>query len=865
MIQELKVMRGPNIWSIKHHKLIVLKLDLKEIGDVNIDTLESKVGKIFPALLDHNEGGLVKDFDVSSLQTFIPGLMALIAKELQTSSGSNVTFSTGQFVGNVSPYAIFEYQEEEVGTEAAYMAEEIMEALINNKEYKSIEDDIKKLREIHEDVYLGPSTDSIVQAAIERNIPVKKISDGRFIILGQGIHQKRIEGSICETTSSIAVDVAGDKDTTKQLLADALIPVPSGVLVNDQKSLEEAAQSMGYPLVTKPLDGHQGKGITINIKNNEELIKGYELAKEYSRSVILERSITGRDYRFLVVGYKLAAAALRKPASVIGDGKSTIAELIEEVNKHPHRSSGHSNILTKIHVDDITKQILSTQKLTLESVPEAGKEIFLKDTANLSTGGTAIDVTDVVHPDNVLLAERVAEIIGLDICGIDIMAPDVKTPIKDNGGAIIEVNAAPGLRMHISPSEGKSRNVGEAIVNLMFPGKSEARIPIVAITGTNGKTSTSRLMSHIVQQQGFNVGFTTTDGIYLNGKQIERGDCTGPKSTQLVLHEPSVNFAVLECARGGILRSGLAFDQCDIGIVTNVAADHLGLKDIYTIEDMARVKSVIPQSVKKNGYAILNAKDNLVYKMREDLKCNIALFSLDDKNERVLQHCKNGGLAAVRDNAGNIIIREGDKQIEIENVKNIPFTMEGKAEFMVDNVLPVVIASHLLKIPLETLRSSLRSFMPSHEQAPGRLNMFKFNDVNVMVDYAHNAHSFEAFSGLMKNIEAEKTGIITGVGDRRDEDIKEIGRLAANMYDEIIIRIDKDTRGRSQEEIVRLIEEGIESVNPNISHTVIPDTKDALKYAIEHSHPGDYVVVNADNAIDTINIVKELQEEMETI
>jgi cyanophycin synthetase len=674
------------------------------------------------------------------------------------------------------------------------------------------------------------------------------------------VNQKKIEAAITDATSMIAVDIAGNKNLTKQILADAMLPVPKGVVITDESEIDYVIRSLGFPLVTKPLNGHQGKCITTDITTEKTLREGFKIAQEYSRKVIVERHISGSDYRFLVINYKLVAAAKRSPAMVIGDGVSTIADLIGNINADPSRGKGHGSVLTKIEVDEITLNLLSLSNRTLDSVLEKGEIQVLKDTANLSTGGTAEDVTDAVHPDNVLFAERAARIIGLDICGLDIMAPDVSTSFSENGGSIIEVNAAPGLRMHISPSSGLPRDVGKAIIDMMFPDNSQGRIPIVAITGTNGKTTTSRLMAHLVQQQGYVTGFTTTDGIYIGGKQVVSGDCSGPKSTEVVLHDPSVNFAVLECARGGILRSGLAFDQCDIGIVTNVASDHLGLQDIYTVEDMARVKEVVPQSVKKDGYAILNASLDLVYNMAERLSCNIALFSRDPKNNYIVDHCKKGGLAAVQDGE-NIVIKDGNVETVIDKAVNIPITMEGKAGFMIENVLPVALAAYILKFPVSRIKEGLRSFRMSEEQAPGRLNVIDMEGRKVMVDYAHNPHSIKAFSELMGNIEEHKTGIITGVGDRRDEDIIEVGSLAAGMYDEVVVRIDKDTRGRSADEIVKLLSEGIKKVKPKMKVTVIPDMREALVYALENSPPDGYVVLNADSVKETLRIVNEIKEE----
>ena len=860
MITELNIMRGPNIWSNKHQQLIVLKLALDQTKEINIEFIYEELIQLFPG-----HKNIFKEIksSKSSEQFLIAKLLALTGLLLQANSAPQLDYFNVNVLNKISFYSVFEYLDEEHGKTAATILVAILKNLIAGRPYLSLAIDLKKLADIYLSNKDGPSTREIIDAAIKKNIPVKRIAEGRYTLLGQGKYQKKIEASISENTGMIAVRVAGNKDLTKQLLSDAMIAVPAGIVVYNEDELEEVIKKLGFPLVTKPINGHQGKCITTNIKDYKSLFEGFKVAKEYSRSVIVEKFITGNDYRFLMINCKLVAAAQRSPASVTGDGHSTIFELIEKVNRDPLRGEGHASVLTKIVVDDITESILAKKQLNLNSVLEAGKKLDLKDTANLSTGGTAADVTADVHPDNVSFAERAARIIGLDICGIDIMATDVKKPFSETGGVVLEVNAAPGLRMHVAPSAGTPRKVGKKIIEMMFPFTPDGRIPIVAVTGTNGKTTTTRLMAHIAKEQGFCVGFTATEGIYLDGKQIVSGDCTGPRSAAVILHDPWVDFAVLETARGGIIRSGLAFDQCDIGIVTNVANDHLGLNDIYTVEDMARVKKVVPLSVKKEGYAILNASNDLVYQMAEGLTCNIGLFSLDPENIHIQKHCKKGGIAVVKNKEGDIIIRDGNNEIVVENVENIPITMKGNAGFMTENVMPVVLASYVLKFPLEKIKKGLQSFYPSEEQTPGRLNIIDISNVHVMVDYAHNSHGIKAFSELMKKIDEYKTGIITGVGDRRDEDIAEVGKLSAEIYDEVIIRIDEDTRGRQPEEIVSLIKKGINSVNPELPVKVIPDTKKAILHALHESKPGSYIVVNADYAHKTLQIVKDIKNELE--
>lgn len=855
MINELRVMTGPNIWSPKIHQLIVVKLQIPEQIYNHIE-IRNKLSELWP---DFESGESLPDPKLNLAQTF-----ANLALYLQSRNGAHVNYAKGELLGDSSYYAIFDYELKEHGKETAEVVSDTLNALIEGNTNNRLEKDLEVLQRIFNRHKPGPSTYEIIKEAKNRNIPISSIGDGRFTLFGYGKYATRFSASVSDGTGQIAVNIAGDKDLTKQLLDDAMIPVPRGVVVRREGQLREAVEKLGFPLVTKPLNGHHGKCITTDITTFESLEEGFRHAQSYSPYVIIEKFIKGSDHRFLVINNKFVAAAKRLPALVTGDGKLTVQQLIDKTNEDPARGIGHSNALTRIDVDEVTMKLLEHRNLNLNSVLPENEILVLKDTANLSTGGTAIDVTDDVHPDNIRTAERVARLIGLDICGIDIMAEDIRQPLHKQDGAIIEVNAAPGLRMHVAPSEGMPRRVGKAIMDMTFPEGKNGRIPVVSITGTNGKTTTSRLMAHVAQAQGVCTGLTTTEGIYIGGYQIIKGDCSGPKSSTVILQDKSVEFAVLECARGGILRSGLAFDQCDIGIVTNIAADHLGLKDIYTVEDMARVKKVVPQSVKKDGYAILNASSELVLNMRDSLACNIALFSLDE-SEIIIEHCQKGGLAAYRDGKGNLLIQEGDKKTMIEHVENIPITMKGKAGFQIENVLPVILSSHILKFNIHQTREALRSFFPSAEQTPGRLNVIDVGDVHVMVDYAHNPHSIKAFSELMNNMNEYKIGIITGVGDRRDEDIEEVGRLAAKIYDEIIIRIDKDTRGRDANEIIALIKKGIYNTNISLVVTVIPDLEEALNFALEKSQPGNYVVLNADSVDDTLEIVQKAKRQRQLL
>lgn len=872
-ILDIKVMRGPNYWSIRRHKLIVMKLDLEELEDYPTNKIEGfaeRLERMFPTMYSHHcsegrEGGF---FSRVREGTWMGHVIEHIALELQTLAGMDTGFGRTRSTGGGPGlyHVVFSYIEEEAGVYAAKAAVEIAEAIILNKQY-DLENDIQRLREIREDVRLGPSTGALVEEAQLRKIPFIRLNNRSLVQLGYGMNQKRIQATVASTTSSIAVEIACDKEDTKNLLESFGIPVPKGRIVYNEQELRAAVDRIGYPLVLKPVNGNHGRGATTNIQDWETAVQAFALAQRHSKGVIAETFIQGYDYRLLVVNYRFVAAAKRTPAMVVGDGISTIQALIDKENTNPKRGYGHENVLTLITVDDMTRNILKDKGLTLENILPAGEELYLKTTANLSTGGTATDVTDLVHPYNVFMAERITRIIGLDICGIDVMAPDISVPINENGGAVLEVNAAPGFRMHIAPTEGLPRNVAEPVIDMLYPPGSSARIPIIAITGTNGKTTTTRLIAHIVKDQGYKVGFTTTEGVYIQNRKLVEGDCTGPWSTEFVLKDPTVNFAVLEVARGGILRAGLGFHRCDVGVVTNVAADHLGLQDIYSVEQMAKVKAVVPESVMPTGYAVLNADNDYTYKMAEGLDCQVAFFSMDENNPRIKRHTDAGGYACVFEN-GYVTICKGSWKIRVDKVANIPITFGGRASFMIENVLAATLATFVQGIKIEDIRHSLQTFIPSPSQTPGRMNLFQMRHFQVMVDYAHNPHGFKAVAQFLSRVNASvKVGIITGVGDRRDEDIIELGELAAEMFNEVIIRQDRHTRGRPAEEIKQLLEQGIQTkekaLDKPIKITYIHSELDAVKYALENAVPGAFVMICSDVVPAVIDYVKRFKEEQD--
>lgn len=863
-IEKIQVLRGPNIWSITRKKLIQMRLNLEEVEHQPTNKIEGfrdRIEALLPSLISHrcSEGTVGGFFKRVEMGTWMGHVIEHIALEIQTLAGMDVGFGRTRETKTPGTYnVVFNYIEEKAGVYAAEESVKIAQCLIDGTEY-DMHACIQKLKEIRERERLGPSTGSIVEEAASRRIPWIRLGKNSLVQLGYGINQQRFQATITGNTSSIAVDIACNKELTKKMLEDAAIPVPSGDLVMDEEGLQGVVRKIGYPLVLKPLDGNHGKGASINVKDYETALTGLQHAQQYSRKVIVEKYITGFDFRVLVINHKMVAAARRVPAHIVGDGELNIRQLIDKENLDPRRGYGHENVLTEIDVDKDTNELLEKLGYTLETVPQKGEIVYLKSTANLSTGGTSIDVTDMIHPENVQMAERISRIIGLDVCGIDIMAENLTQPLKESGGAILEVNAAPGFRMHLAPSEGLPRNVAAPVVDMLYPPGKEFRIPIIALTGTNGKTTTTRLLAHIVKNNGKRVGFTTSDGIYIQNTLLEKGDTTGPMSAEFILKDPTVEFAVLETARGGILRSGLGFGTCDIGVLTNIKEDHLGISDIHNLKDLTRVKRVVLDSVKKDGWCVLNADDEYSMRIKDDLHSKVALFSLDENNPHIRKFAKEGKITCVYEE-GFVTIKKGEWKIRIERVKNIPITMEGKARFMIANVLAASLAAYVYGFEIPNIALALTTFIPSAQLTPGRLNVFKFKNFKVMIDFAHNPAGYEAIEDYLKNVESnKKIGIISGVGDRRDSDIRECGKIAARMFDHIIIRNEKHLRGRTEEEINGLIIEGIHSVEKSVSYEIIPKEIDALKHSMSLAEEGTFITALSDVINNAIEIVQEYQ------
>lgn len=861
-ILKTQILSGPNIWSNYRKNLIQVKIDLEEMENFPTDKLPGfadNLKALLPGLIEHECSEGVRGGFHQRLErgTWLGHVMEHVALELQTIAGMKAGYGRTRGTTTKGVYnMVFTYEIAEAGLYASEAAFRLVDALSKNQPY-DVAPDIIQLAYLKQRYGLGPSTRSIVDEAHKRGIPWKRLGANSCIQFGYGKKQMRIQATMTCNTSATAVEIAGDKDDTKKLLSANYIPVPEGDICSDEAGLLEIIEEIGFPIVVKPLDGNQGKGATTNIQSLADAKLAFELARTFGHYVMVEKFIPGSDFRLLVVDGKFTAAAKRVPATVTGDGISTVRELMEEINQDPRRGEGHEAVLTKIKFDHDTFLMLEKLGYTYETVPAKDEIVVLKSTANLSTGGTAIDVTDEVCPENRALAERAAALVGLDICGIDIMTTAICRPLPDAGGAVLEVNAAPGFRMHLYPSYGKPRNVASAVVDMLFPEGNDGTIPLFAVTGTNGKTTTTRLLAHMAKQAGHCVGYTTTDGIYIGDHKICEGDTTGPLSAATVLSDPTVDFAVLETARGGLLRSGLAFDQCDVGIITNIREDHLGLNDINNLHDLAKVKAVVARSVKETGWAILNGDDEHCLAIAKDLDCHVALFSADPENEAVQYHINHDGCAAVLHGQEIYVYCDGEK-IRIANVSDVPVTENGKALFMVENVLAACAAALMGGLKLKHIRQGLQSFIPSYDLTPGRMNFFDVDDFKVLVDYAHNPHGLTALKSYLDTTEAtRKIGIIAGVGDRREEDTIELAEIAAGMFDHIIVRQEHDLRGNTEEQINSLIKKGIENINPELTVDYIADELEAFRHALSIAKKGDLVVALSDRHKAIVDIIRE--------
>lgn len=864
-ILHTRTLRGPNYWSIRRPKLVVVRLDLENLADRPSDTLSGfydGLVQVLPSLEEHHCSPGCRGGFLSRVQegTMMGHIVEHVALELQVLAGMTVGFGRTRETSTPGTYqVVVEYQNEAAGRYATRAAVRLCESIVETGTYpeRELQTDLADLKELRAEASLGATTEALVGEAESRGIPWMELENCDLFQLGYGKYQKRVQAALTSSSNVLGVELACDKERTKAVLENMGAPVPAGELVYTFDELKDTIDYLGgYPIVIKPLDGNHGRGITINIRSWQEAEIAYDRAKEVSRGIIVERFYAGRDHRILVVNHQVVAVAERVPAHVVGNGNHTIAELVDHENQDERRGNGHDNVLTQIKFDASTDEMLSRQGFTLNTVLEPGQTAYLRATANLSTGGTAIDRTDDIHPETVWLAERVSRIIDLDIAGIDVITTDITKPLREADGVIVEVNAAPGLRMHLAPSEGVARNVAAPILQMLFPPDTPTHVPVVAVTGTNGKTTTTRLIAHIARQVYDAVGFTTTDGIYIGDHLIEKGDTTGPQSACMILQDPTVEIAVLETARGGILRSGLAFRHCDVGVVLNVAADHLGLGDIDTIDQMARVKGVIAEAVHADGYAILNADDERVAAMADRVVGKVAYFSMDAQNPLVRDHVRQGGIAAVYDD-GHIVILQHEWLHRIEHVERVPLTLGGRAPFMIANALAASLATFVQGIKVEQIRAALRSFEASAQQTPGRMNLFNMGYYHVLVDYAHNPAGYEAVGGFVKNWSGPTIGVVGGPGDRRDEDLVGLGCLAATFFDHIIVKEDDDGRGRPAGSAAGLIVQGIaQADDSSASHVVQLDETAAIECALENAPENALVVVFPEQVGRAIELIQ---------
>ena len=844
-VSRIRALRGPNLWTRHTAVEALVRCEGDELDLSSRPEFETHLRHLFPGL------GQLSPTDRKSPLSMAHAIEATTL-HLQIQAGCPVTFSRTTATNEKGVYQVaVEYTEEEVGCLAIKLARDLCSAASHAGEF-DVEVAIDQLRGLDEDIRLGPSTGSIVNAAIARGIPFRRLTEGSLVQLGWGSKQRRIQAAEIDATSAIAESIAQDKELTKKLLHAAGVPVPLGRPVISAEDAWAAAQEIGLPVVVKPRDGNQGKGISVNIATKEGVMTAYKTAKSFRDDVLVERYLPGSDFRLLVVGNKLVAASRRDPPLVIGNGKNTVRELVEIVNSDPRRGEGHATSLTKIRLDDIAKNRLKEQGLEENSVPAKGTRVILRNNANLSTGGTATDVTDDVHQEVAARAIAAAQMVGLDICGVDVVCESVLHPMEEQSGGVVEVNAAPGLRMHLSPSFGKGRDVGEAVIATMFPNGEDGRVPVIAVTGTNGKTTTVRLTSHLLRTHGLRVGMTNTDGVYVNGRQTDSGDCSGPQSARNVLAHPDVDAAVLETARGGMLREGLAFDRCHVAVVTNIGmGDHLGLNYISTVEDLAVLKRVIVQNVAASGTAVLNATDPLVARMAVNCPGDVIFFGLDTHHPIIATHRAQGKrVLFVEDD--HIVAMQGQHSVRIP-LSEVPVTRSGAIAFQIENAMASIAAAWAINIPWETICKGLATFISDIQGVPGRFNVFEYKGATVIADYGHNPDAIKALVQAVTNLPAQKRSVvISGAGDRRDDDIREQTRIIGDAFDEVVLYQDACQRGRVDGEVLKLLRQGLEGAKRTRQVDEIYGEFLAIDKAMERLNQGDLCLILIDQVEEAL-------------
>ncbi len=870
-VLETRVYRGPNLYG--YNPMIRMTLDLEELEEYPSSRLPGFTEQLvacIPTLEEHGcsygeNGGFIKRLYEG---TWIGHIVEHIAIELQCLAGTPVSRGKTRSVPDRPGvyYVVYSYGEEQVGLEAGELAIRLVRSLLPPELPSALPAEERtrfnffcerdSLIARAQNIILGPTTAALVNEARKRDIPVIRLDESSLVQLGYGKYQKRIRASVTSRASHIAVETASDKALTNQLLRDVGIPTPGQQLVESAEAAVVAAQSLGFPVVTKPLDISHGRGVSLQLTTPEMVRRGYDIASAYNERVLVETFLPGKDYRVLVVNNKVVAVAERVPAHVVGDGERTIAELVEIVNADPRRGFGHEKVLTRIRFTHQTELLLERSGYTRDTVLAPGEIFFLSSTANLSTGGTAIDRTAEIHYETSELARRAAMVIGLDVAGIDIITPDITRPLREVGGGVVEVNAGPGFRMHLQPSEGKARNVARPVIQMLFPPRSPARIPIIAITGTNGKTTVARMVAHILKMNGERVGLTTTDGIYIDSQLYLKGDMTGPWSARIVLKDPTVDAAVLETARGGILREGIGFDRCDVGAVLNISNDHLGLGGVETLEQLAEVKSLVVEIVRDDGTSVLNADDPYVVAMADRAKGRIVYWSMNTTNGNTLvkEHIEQGGTAVVLQagmHGEMVAIYDAEQYVPLVWTHLIPATLEGRARHNVANVLAATAITYAQGVSIENIKQGLRTFTTSFYQAPGRLNVFDEYPFRVIVDYGHNPAAFAAMRELLDGLRSNHNrliGVVGAPGDRRDEDLRQVGTTVAMTFDYLVLKEDHDLRGRARDAVATLLRTAaITAGLPAERIVTVHDELEAVRYALAQCQPKDLLVIFADD------------------
>lgn len=859
--RKVLALRGPNIWA--SFPVIEAWVDLGPWKDRPSDAIPGFTDRLMawlPGMVEHEcslgeRGGF---FTRLRSGTYMAHVLEHVVLELQTLAGVDVSFGRARESSEEGVVrVVFKYRDEILARECLDEARLLCLAAAEDTPY-DVAAAIARLRDIAEQNLLGPSTNSIVQAARRRNIPWKRLNRYSLVQLGYGVKQKRIRAAETSLTGAIAESIAQDKHLTRSILLAAGVPAPEGYPVRDAADAWETAEYIGVPVVVKPQDGNQGRGVTTNLTTREQVEAAYAAARERSDAVIVEKYIPGHDYRLLIVGGRLAAAARRDPAQVLGDGVHTVRQLVDIANQDPRRAEGHSNVLSKIHIDDIGLHTLADHGLTPDSIPEPGRTVLIRRNANLSTGGTATDVTDQVHPEVAARAVEAARAVGLDVAGIDVIAEDIARPLEEQGGVVVEVNAAPGLRMHLAPSEGRPRDVGQAIVDMLFPPGDDGRIPVAAVTGVNGKTTVTRLLAHILRAAGLFVGMTCTDGIFLDERRIDDDDCSGPISAGMVLSNPSVQAAVLETARGGILRAGLGFDQCQAAIVTNIAdGDHLGISDVNTPEDLAQVKRCIVEAVAPDGAAVLNANDPLTVAMAPYCPGRVIYFAIDGTNPVITSHLSAGGAAAfVR--SDSIVLAEGACETELTPLDRVPMTRGGRVPFEVENALASIAGAWAMGVPLPVIAQAAATFVTDMNGTPGRFNVLEVRGGTVIVDYGHNAAALRALAESFNAFpHTRRIALYTMAGDRRDSDIILNGQIVGDMVDHAILYEAYTIRGRAPGEIAALMRQGLARGSRVRRIDEVDDPKQAITFALDQIRPGDLLLLQADAIDEAVDLVRQ--------